>query len=499
LDIAAWLRDLGLERYVEAFEANDVDAAVLRTLNVDDLRELGVTSLGHRKKLLEAIAAIIPQASPAPVADAPAAASATPIVRREAERRQLTVMFVDLVGSTELASHLDPEDLGLLIRAYQNCCAEVVKRWDGHVAKYMGDGVLAYFGWPQAHEDDPERAVRAGLDLAAHVGRLTTNHGAALSARIGIATGRVVVGDLIGEGPSREEAVIGETPNLAARLQNLAEPGSVVIAPATRRMVGGLFELADLGEHDLKGFGNRVRAWRIIGESRLASRFEAQRGLHATPLVGRERELEALEEARREAGAGRGQIVAAVGEPGVGKSRLFDAFLRSDAVAGWRVLNCACLSYGSITPWLPVIELVKRYFRVEDSDDQDRTAAKIAGKLNALAAMTSARTALHALLRLQIEDAEWQELNPPQRRRRILDAVKALLLLESKREPFVLVIEDLHWADGETVALLDSLIDSLPTHRMLVLVNYRPEFQHAWGGRDLLSAASDQSSRHRRC
>jgi AAA ATPase domain/Adenylate and Guanylate cyclase catalytic domain len=220
-------------------------------------------------------------------------------------------MFVDLVGSTELASHLDPEDLGLLIRAYQNCCAEVVKRWDGHVAKYMGDGVLAYFGWPQTHEDDPERAVRAGLDLAAHVG--------------------------------------------------------------------------------------------------------------------------------------------------------------------------------------------KRYFRVEDSDDQDRTAAKIAGKLNALAAMTSARTALHALLRLQIEDAEWQELNPPQRRRRILDAVKALLLLESKREPFVLVIEDLHWADGETVALLDSLIDSLPTHRMLVLVNYRPEFQHAWGGRDLLSAASDQSSRHRRC
>ena len=241
MDIAAWLRDLGLERYIQAFEANDVDAAVLRTLSADDLKELGVASLGHRKKLLEAIAALAPQPSAVPVADTPAPASGKPIVRQEAERRQLTVLFCDLVGSTELSGQLDPEDMGRVIRAYQQYCAEVVERWSGHVAKYMGDGVLAYFGWPQAHEDAAERAVRAGLELADGVAKLDTSAGRALAARIGIATGLVMVGELIGEGAAQEQTVVGETPNLAARLQALAaagqrgdQPGD---APAGRRAV----------------------------------------------------------------------------------------------------------------------------------------------------------------------------------------------------------------------------------------------------------------------
>ena len=200
MDIAAWLRQLGRERYVEAFEANDIDLAVLRTLNADDLKELGVASLGHRKKLLEAITALTLRSSAAPAADASAPDPTTPIARRDAERRQLTVMFCDLVGSTELAVKLDPEDMGAIIRAYQECCAECVKRWNGHVAKYMGDGVLVYFGYPRAHENEAERAVRAGLALAEAVGRLKAPTGESLAARIGIATGLVMVGELVGEG-----------------------------------------------------------------------------------------------------------------------------------------------------------------------------------------------------------------------------------------------------------------------------------------------------------
>jgi class 3 adenylate cyclase/pimeloyl-ACP methyl ester carboxylesterase len=483
VDIAAWLRKLGLERYVQAFQDNEVDSRSLPHLTADDLKELGVTAIGHRRLLLQAIADL-KQSGTLAVEPATERITSSDTVggAAQAERRQLTVMFIDLVGSTELSARLDPEDMGQVIRAYQGCCNQVVERWGGHVAKYMGDGVLVYFGYPQAHEDDAERAVRAGLDLTGAVGRLAVPSGETLVARVGIATGLVMVGDLLGGGSADKDAVVGETPNLAARLQTVAQPGNVVIAPITRRLLGRVFEMEDLGPQELKGFAQPVPVSRVIRESPTESRFRAQRGVHSTPLVGRERELEALEEARREAGASRGQIVAAVGEPGVGKSRLFDAFLRSDAFIGWRLLSCACLSYGAATPWLPVIELVKRYFRIDDRDDQNRMSAKVDQGLQALGAVRRANRALLSLLHLPNEDAHWETLNPPQRRRRILDTVKALLLLESEREPFVLMVEDLHWADGETVALLDSLIDSLPTHRILVLVNYRPEFQHFWGG-----------------
>jgi class 3 adenylate cyclase len=254
VDIAAWLRQLGLERYEEAFRENEIDAEILAKLTVDDLKDLGVNAVGHRRKLIEAIATLAEPASVPQVVQSAPAEAAPRAVPVEAERRQLTVLFCDLVGSTELSARLDPEEMGRVIRAYQDTCTEAIERWGGHVAKYMGDGVLAYFGWPHAHEDEAERAVRSGLAMIETLAELETPAGEPLAARVGIATGLVMVGELIGEGAAKEQMVVGETPNLAARLQALADPGSVVISQATRRLLGGLFVLADLGPQRLKGF-----------------------------------------------------------------------------------------------------------------------------------------------------------------------------------------------------------------------------------------------------
>jgi class 3 adenylate cyclase len=282
VDIAAWLRDLELEVYEPAFRDNDIDLEVLKTLSADDLKELGISSLGHRKKLLQAAAALAQAHGAVRLPEPPAVVGLPP---REAERRQLTVLFCDLVGSTELSAQLDPEDLGELMAAYQACCGHVVRRWGGYVARYLGDGALAYFGWPRAHEHDAERAVRAGLELTRGIEALRPKEGVSLRARVGIATGEVIVGELLGAGSARDE-VMGETPNLAARLQALAAPGSVMIGPTTRRLVRGLFELDDLGPQHLKGFAQPLAVWRVAGETRTEGRFEAQRAAGLTPLVG---------------------------------------------------------------------------------------------------------------------------------------------------------------------------------------------------------------------
>ena len=284
-------------------------------------------SLGHRLKLLDAIAALRNDASSkAPSADAATTSSAPSAPPEDrAERRQVTVMFSDLVGSTALSARMDPEDLREVISAYQKCVAETVQRFGGFVAKYMGDGVLIYFGYPQAHEDDAERAVRAGLELVAAVSALKTH--APLQTRVGIATGLVVVGDLIGSGASQEQAIVGETPNLAARLQGIAEPNSVVIAESTRKLVGNLFELEDLGAQDLKGIAGPVRAWAALRPASVESRFEALHASGLTELVGREEELELLLRRWSKAKSGEGQVVLLSGEPGIGKSRLTAALL----------------------------------------------------------------------------------------------------------------------------------------------------------------------------
>jgi class 3 adenylate cyclase len=303
MDVVAWLRGLGLERYAPAFRDNDVDAEVLPSLTADDLISIGVKSVGHRRKLLEAIAALGADVSRGTTT----AVSRDVLAPADAERRQLTVMFCDLVGSTELSTRLDPEDLREVITGYHRTVADIVRNFDGFVAKYMGDGVLVYFGYPRAHEDDGERAIRAGLGLVDVVARLNVKS-VKLEARVGIATGLVVVGDLIGEGSAQEQLVVGQRPNLAARLQSLAGPGAVVISASTRRLVGGLFEYRDLGTIEVKGIADRVPAWQVLRPSAVASRFEALRGSTLSRLVGRHEEIDLLMRRWERAKAGTGQV-----------------------------------------------------------------------------------------------------------------------------------------------------------------------------------------------
>ena len=320
MDISAWLRGLGLERYEQAFRENAIDEASLPKLTAEDLRDLGVTAVGHRRLLLDAIAAMRAETfreTTERSVEPDRYGGKTP----EAQRRQLTVMFADLVGSTALSARLDPEELRDVIGAYHRRCAEVITSSGGFVAKYLGDGVLAYFGYPQAHEEDAEQAVRAGLALIDAMAKLDPGHATTLRVRIGIATGVVVVGDLLGEGAAQEQAVIGETPNLAARLQGLAEPNVVVIADTTRRMVGGLFDYINLGALPVAGIDRPVQVWRVLGASLVGSRFEALRAA-STPLVGREEEIALLVRRWERAKAGDGSVVLIAGEPGIGVSEI---------------------------------------------------------------------------------------------------------------------------------------------------------------------------------
>ena len=329
MDVVDWLRTLGLERYETAFRENDVDAELLPTLTADDLKEIGVTSFGHRRRLLEAIAKLNEQRTTdtANSAVEPANAASGPL-REEVdshfgERRQLTVMFCDLVGSTALSEKLDPEELRSLLHAYRTHCGDVIARYDGFVARYVGDGILTYFGWPTAHEEDAERAVRAALEIVHTIKRASSTE--ALSVRVGIATGSVVVGEQAGAGDQSKLAV-GSTPNLAARLQGLAAGDQIVIAASTRRLIGNAFALTDLGEHDLKGIAEPVHAWRVERALATESRFDARRGDSTlTPLVGRQEELDLLLRRWSHARDGEGQVVLLSGEPGIGKSRILSA------------------------------------------------------------------------------------------------------------------------------------------------------------------------------
>ena len=375
--IADWLEKLNLGQYAQRFAENDIDVSVLRHLTDADLEKIGV-SLGHRRKILAAIAEP-PGASPSHQP----ADGVEPKPQETAERRQVTVMFSDLVGSTALSARMDPEDLREVISAYQKCVAETVGRFGGFVAKYMGDGVLIYFGYPQAHEDDAERAVRAGLKLVAAVGDLKTH--AALQTRVGIATGLVVVGDLIGSGASQEQAIVGETPNLAARLQSIAEPNSVVIAESTRRLVGNLFELEDLGPKDLKGVAGPVRAWAAVRPSSMESRFEALHASGLTELVGREEELELLLRRWSKAKTGEGQVVLLSGEAGIGKSRLTAELLERLATEPHTRLRYFCSPQHIDSAFYPIIG---QMLRAATLTRDDTTQAKL-DKLDALLAQTS--------------------------------------------------------------------------------------------------------------
>jgi class 3 adenylate cyclase len=476
MDIGDWLRKLGLEQYEPAFRANEIDASLLRSLTAEDLKDLGVSLVGHRRRLLDAIAALGSEAPASSDASGPAAA----------ERRQLTVMFCDLVGSTEIASRLDPEDLREIISAYHRAVAEIVAGFEGFVAKYMGDGVLAYFGYPRAHEDDAERAVRAGLGLIDAVGRLDIKS-AKLEARVGIATGVVIVGDLIGEGSAQEQSVVGETPNLAARLQALAGPNSVVIAAGTRRLVGDLFEYRELGAVEVKGIAAPVPAWQVLRPSVVASRFEALRGSALTPLVGRNEEIELLLRRWARAKGGDGQVVLISGEPGIGKSRLtaeLEERLRTEPHNRLRYFGSPYYQDSALYPFIDQLGRAATFVR------DDVPAAKLE-KLEALLARAEppADVALLAdLLSLPASERyPLPNLSPQRKKERTLEALLRQLEGLARRRPVVMVFEDAHWIDPTSRELLDLVIERIPNVPVLLVVTFRPEFQAPWIGQPQVS------------
>src|SRR4051794_37379301 len=487
MDVGGWLRDLGLGQYEQAFGDNDIDAGLLPTLTADDLREIGVASLGHRKRLLAAIVALAPPAGPQSPAAALAPVPPPTPTAPQAERRQLTVMFVDLVGSTGLSARLDPEEMREVLRAYQNAVAGEIARVDGHVAKLMGDGVLAYFGFPRAHEDDAERAVRAGLAVAEAVARLATPAGEPLAARVGIATGLVVVGDLVGEGAAQEQAVVGETPNLAARLQEVAEPGAVVVADGTRRLLGEVFELRELGPTRLKGFVRPVSTHQVLGERPAGSRFEARRPGRPAPMVGRDEELALVLERWRRASAGEGQAVLLVGEAGIGKSRLVRAVLHAVEAEEHAALRYQCSPYHTATPLWPFAQQLRLAARIEPGDDEADKLGKLEALLRQGAEPEEAGGAVPLVAALLGIDAidryPSPDLSPQQRRARTLAALVGQILgLSRRRGPVLLVLEDAHWADPTTLELVGLALNRIAGARALLLVTSRPDGQPALGG-----------------
>ena len=463
MDLVVWLRSLGLGKYEAVFRENEIDETVLPNLTAEDLKELGVTALGHRRKLLDAIAALRADASgkASSVDDATTTSPASISPEDRAERRQVTVMFSDLVGSTALSARMDPEDLRDVISAYQRCVAETVGRFGGFVAKFMGDGVLVYFGYPQAHEDDAELAVRAGLELVAAVSGLKTH--AALQTRVGIATGLVVVGDLIGSGASQEQAIVGETPNLAARLQSVAEPNSVVIAESTRKLVGSLFELEDLGAKDLKGISGSVRVWAALRPSAIESRFEALHAGDLTELVGREEELELLlrrwskaEEWRRTGGIviWRSWNWEIAINCGIAGAAFYEPHTR---------LRNFCSPQHTDSALYPTIGQIERAagFRHDDTPH-----AKL-DKLDALLAQSSTSphdAALLAEMLLLPNDGRYPalELTSPERRQKTLEALVSQVTDLARQNPLLIIFEDAHWTDPTSLELFGRIVDKIP-------------------------------------
>ena len=416
---------------------------------------------------------------------APRAPPALPSRAAEAERRQLTVMFVDLVGSTALAGRLDPEEMGGLLHAYQNAIAGEVVRFEGYVAKFMGDGVLAYFGWPKAHEDAAERAVCAGLAIVAAVARLTVPTGDNLAARVGIATGLGVVGDLIGAGAAREETVVGETPNLAARLQELAAPGGVVIAPTTHGLVGGQFRYADLGVHRFKGLTAPIRAWRVRGRGRAEGRFEArQAAAGPTPLVGREREVALLLDRWQRAKDGAGQVVLLAGEPGIGKSRLIHSLRERLGGEPHTPLSHFCSPLHQTSPLHPIIGLLERAAGFARDDPPGRKLAKLEALLaRGTEGVAAAAPLIAALLAIPAGD-RYPPLNlsPQRQKERIFEALLGLLAGLAAEQPVLALYEDVYWSDPTTLELLDLVVERVQRLPALVLITFRPEFVPPWTG-----------------
>jgi class 3 adenylate cyclase/predicted ATPase len=477
--VTEWLEKLGLGQYAQRFADNDISFAVLPDLADQHLKEIGV-SLGHRLQLLRAIAELPGRAKDTTNTAVAPAPSAAP--QETAERRQVTVMFSDLVGSTALSARMDPEDLREVISAYQKCVAETVQRFGGFVAKYMGDGALVYFGYPQAHEDDAERAVRAGLDLIQAVDGLKSS--TPLQTRVGIATGLVVVGDLIGSGSAQEQTVVGETPNVAARLQGIAAPNTIVIAESTRKLLGNLFDLQGLGGQDVKGIGVPVRAWAVLRPASVESRFEALHASGLTELVGREEELELLLRRWSKAKVGEGQVVLLSGEAGIGKSRLTAALMERLESEPHTRLRYFCSPQHTDSALYPIIGQMERAAGLAHGD----TAQGKLDKLDALLAQTSTSkqdAALFAEMLSLPNDGRYPalDLDPQQRRQKTLEALIAQVEALSRHSPVLMIFEDAHWTDPTSLETFGRVVDRVRSLRVLLIVTFRPEFGPPWVGR----------------
>ena len=491
MDVGDWLRTLGLGRYEASFRQHQIDEAILPKLTVEDLKELGVTIVGHRRKLIVAIGGL----TDSPV-ESCAVGKSWP-GEAAVDRRQLTVMFYDLVGSTSLAAQLDPEDMGDLIRAFQRATATAVTRFEGHVAKLMGDGALVYFGYPRAHEDDAERAARAGLAVLEAVRTLGRERGLALEARGGIATGLVVVGELMGEGEARERGVVGETPNLAARLQALAVPGTVVVSETTRRLLGETFELQALGPQSLKGIAAPVPAWSILCEAENVSRFEALHATGMTPLVGRKQEVALLLERWQDASAGQGQAVLLSGEAGIGKSRILSA-LRERIGERSIVLRYQCSPHHINDAFHPIIGQISRAANLIVGEPPQIQLDKLEAMISSSGLEVSKIAPFVASL-LSLPAAERYPalpMTPNELRERTIAALFALFVELTKEAPVLALLEDAHWIDPTSLDVFSRLVGRLSGLHALLVVTFRPEFAAPWLGQThVTSLALDRIGR----
>ncbi len=473
--VERWLADLGLAQYAGAFADHEIAYDQLAELDDADLKEIGVAALGHRKRLLKAIGELGP---------GPAAAAAPGESRQDAERRQLAVLFCDLVGSTALSTRLDPEDLRELVARYHALVSSAVARFDGFAAQFMGDGVMAFFGYPRAHEDDAERAVRAALAVVDEVARLPASGEARLEVRVGIATGPVVVGELGAPGTAQENAAIGETPNLAARLQSIASPGAIVICEATRRLAAGSFDYEPLGDLALKGFASPALAWRVLGASARDSRFEARHVDGLSPMVGRDEELDLLQRRWLRAEAGEGQVVLVSAEAGVGKSRLVAALEERLLGRPLFELRYFCSPYHTESPLHPFIAQLGRAADLAMDDDEARI-----GKVRAMLHASGIDDAQDLALVCELLSVPTADRFPPfqggpqQKKARTMEILAASLAGLSKARPVLLIFEDAHWADPTSLELLDLMLERVAALRVLVLVTFRPEFAAPWTGR----------------